>query len=264
MDAYFNYKGGRVCYQLSGKGRAIVLIHGFLGDKEVWKYYHSSLSKSFKTISIDLPGHGKSESFGFVHQMEYLAELLKSLLNHLKIRKCVIVGHSLGGYVALALAEQYPDSILGLILINSTAKGDSKKKVASRNQLIKLVKMNKDKALKLLVPSFFSAKTKWKTQLVNSYLKKALSCDKKGVIASIEGMKIRKEREIVLKFAPYSYLIMAGELDEIFSIEELKSQANLNDNGYFIELKKASHMAILEAKEEILKQIKTFSKKLSL
>jgi pimeloyl-ACP methyl ester carboxylesterase len=261
MVGNFVFRGATVAYSKKGKGRTILLIHGFLGSKEIWKDYQTRLARNYQVVCIDLLGHGDSECMGYVHNMELLAESVTALLKHLNIRKAVVVGHSLGGYVALAFAENYPDSVLGLLLINSTAKGDSKTKQKSRSKLIELIKKNKQQAISLLVPGFFSLKTRKTSWQIKGYLAMAKKCTEQGIIATVEGMRIRKEREIILKFAPFKYHYIIGAKDSIFDAEQLILETKIGDFGSFNLLEDASHMSILETKEQVFKIIKDFSKR---
>lgn len=251
-------------YTDQGKGRVIVLIHGFLGAKEVWKKQVQSLKKGFRIITIDLPGHGESETIGYFHSMELMADSVKNLLAELKIRKVVMVGHSLGGYVSLAFAEKFPDSVLGLILINSTAKGDSLQRMKSRDQLIQLIKKDKEKALGLLVPQFFNSTNRFKHWKIKQYLKCAKIISVRGVIATVEGMKKRKEREIILKFAPFPYVYFIGANDTIIDPEVQKKEALLSEKGMTLLFEHSSHMIFYEEAEKCTAKIKKFATNLRL
>ncbi len=256
------YLGEEIEYEVLGQGPALVFLHGFLGSKRLWKPIAKRFSLSHKVFLIDLPGHGNSKSLAYVHSMEMLSDLVKSILSSHQIRKVTLVGHSMGGYVALAFAEMNTDMLKGLVLVNSSAVADSKEKKSSRDQFIKLLKSDKERALKLLVPTFFNYKAVHQKSWIRSYLKEALKCDLRGIIASVEGMKKRPEREIVLKFAPYPYLIIAGRYDAVIPTSLIKTQAGLNENGQFVELEDASHMSFIEDEASVFKQIKVFVKKL--
>ncbi len=260
MKTFVQFRGAKLSYEIKGKGRALFLMHGFLGSKEIWKNYIPRLQRHYKVISVDLPGHGESECIGYLHNMELLADAIKFLLQQLNIRKTIIVGHSLGGYVGLAFAEKYPDEVLGLILINSSAKGDSKKRKHSRDQLIQLIKQDKKKALYLLIPTFFATKTRKTHWQIKRYLKMANRCSEQSIIATIEGMKIRKEREIVLKFAPFPYLFLIGQKDSILKEEEQIEQSQLNPMGNYKLFENSSHMSFYEEEEKVFKSIKQFGK----
>ena len=100
-----DYKNAAIFYTDSGKGPAVVLIHGFLENTTMWNVIAPELSKRNRVITIDLLGHGKSDCMGYTHSMELFAETINAVLKQLRIRKCTLIGHSLGGYVALAFAE---------------------------------------------------------------------------------------------------------------------------------------------------------------
>jgi pimeloyl-ACP methyl ester carboxylesterase len=262
MQKVHDYLGEKISYSIQGKGRTIVLIHGFLGSRILWGSIAKRLSLNFKVITIDLPGHGDSSCIGYVHSMEMMADLLKSVLDSHKVRKAVVVGHSLGGYVSLAFAEKYPDKLHGLIMVNSSASSDSEQRISSRNQLIEIVKKNKNRAIDALIPSFFvgdSAKIK---RLMRKYKKEAIKCSTRGIIATIEGMKNRTEREIVLKFAPYPYLYIIGNLDPILDKNVLMKQIQLNSNGFGKNIVGSSHMSFLEEEGKVYLTIKKFAKDL--
>jgi pimeloyl-ACP methyl ester carboxylesterase len=264
MSKTVSFRGAKIAYKEKGKGRAVVLIHGFLGSKEVWKDHFSRLSKHFRVIAIDMPGHGASDCIGYLHSMELMAEAVSAVLKACNIRKVVLVGHSMGAYVALAFAELFPDAVLGLLMINSTAKGDSPQRKQSREQLIELVKKDRKRAVDLLIPTFFNLRkrnTHWK---IKAYRTLAEYCSERGILASIEGIKNRKEREIILKFAPFPYAIIAGEADTLLPEASLMQQARLGEKGYYVLLEDSGHMSLLDEVERVYGVIKTFASKLKL
>ncbi len=128
------YKHINIHYTDKGKGTAIVLLHGFLENSTMWKPFISRLSKKNRVITIDLLGHGKTECLGYVHTMEDMAEAVKAVLSKLRLRRVVVIGHSMGGYVALAFVEKYSNNVKGLCLMNSTATADSEEKKINRDR----------------------------------------------------------------------------------------------------------------------------------
>ena len=113
------YKNIEISYTSHGKGSVVVLLHGFLENKSMWNTIIPILLKKNRVITIDLLGHGNSGNLGYLHTMENQAQMVKAVLNHLKLRRFIIIGHSLGGYIALALAELYPENIKKLCLMNA-------------------------------------------------------------------------------------------------------------------------------------------------
>jgi len=252
------FKSINVSFSDEGKGKAVVFLHGFLGAKEVWKSFSKILSKTQRVITIDLLGHGRTDCLSYVHTMEEMAEAVQSVLTHLKLRKYFLVGHSLGGYVSLALAEQNPDNIKGLVMFHSSAKADDAKKKHDRGRVVRIVKMSPELFVNEAVPNLFYTKYKPNKRGIEQYKKIALAVSKQGVIAALEGMKDRVDREIVLKFAPYPVLFIIGEKDNILPYKELITQASLAEKASFLLLNNTGHMGFIEAKEETFKALKSF------
>ncbi|MDX5427885.1 MAG: alpha/beta fold hydrolase, partial [Bacteroidota bacterium] len=94
-----DFKGIDIHFSEKGAGRALVLLHGFLENRTMWDSLTGTLSKRFRVVAIDLPGHGQTPCLGYVHTMEEMADAVKAVLDHLGLRRYVMVGHSMGGYV---------------------------------------------------------------------------------------------------------------------------------------------------------------------
>jgi pimeloyl-ACP methyl ester carboxylesterase len=253
----FEFKGVNFFFIDENKGPAILFLHGFLEDHSMWQGIISALPKSYRKLAIDLPGHGQSGNLGYIHTMEEMAEVIKGLLDELKIKKAFLVGHSMGGYVSLAIAEMYPDLVKGIVLMNSNARADSPSKKKDRDRAIKVVKENHKAFIRVAIPNLFRPKNRRiLRETVNEVKAKALKTSKQGIIAALEGMKIRPDREVLLHFGPYPVLLIAGKNDPAipYAIVEEQLQAEnvtplITENG---------HMAHLEDTEEVVKGIKKF------
>ncbi|CEN49046.1 Beta-ketoadipate enol-lactone hydrolase I (fragment) [Capnocytophaga canimorsus] len=121
-------------YTKKGKGKAVILLHGFLENHTIWEKFAEELSATHRVITPDLAGHGKTPCFSEIHPMEMMAEGIFEILQAEKIKDCILVGHSMGGYVSLAFAEKYPDQVKGIVLMNSTAAADSIEKQKNREK----------------------------------------------------------------------------------------------------------------------------------
>jgi len=254
------YKGAKIHYTDSGKGSAIVFLHGFLEELSMWDYFVAELSKKHRVFAIDLLGHGQSENIGYVHSMEDQADMVHSVLHENKIRKVTLIGHSMGGYVALAFAELYPDSVKGIALVNSSSRADSPERKINRDRAIKAVKQNATSFIRMSITNLFSEKNRdiLKTE-IEAVKEKALKIPVRGIIAALEGMKIRKDREVLLHFAPYPILLVLGKEDSVLNYEDNKSQIE-NTSVKLVALP-AGHMSHLENKEELLENLVAFLKK---
>ena len=154
------FKSINVSFTDEGKGKVVVFLHGFLGAKEVWNSFSKELSKTQRIITIDLLGHGNTSCLSYVHTMEEMAEAVESVISHLKIRKYFLVGHSLGGYVSLAMAENNPDNLKGLVMFHSSAKADDEQKKADRDRVARIVKLNSELFINEAIPNLFNTSRK--------------------------------------------------------------------------------------------------------
>ena len=134
MTGKTKYKGKNIYYKSQGKGQAIVLLHGFMEDKSMWEKIARVLSSSFNVITVDLPGHGRSECVSDIHTMDMMAVAVNKVLRELEVKHCVMIGHSMGGYVTLAYARKYPGKIRGMGLFHSHAADDTPEQKPNRNR----------------------------------------------------------------------------------------------------------------------------------
>lgn len=253
------YKNTKISYSDTGKGNAVVLIHGFLENKMMWQDLVLDLSKKNRIITIDLLGHGETECLGYVHSMEENADVVQAVLSKLRIRKAIFVGHSMGGYVALAYAELYPENVRGLVLQNSTSKADSEERKANRNRAIKAVKKDYTTFIRLSIANLFSPDNR--ERLIDEIEKvkiEALKTPLQGVVASLEGMKIRKDREVLLHLTPYPKMLILGEKDPVLNYEDSLEQ--IENTVVKLVTFPDGHMSHIENRDELLKILLDFLK----
>ncbi|MDX1830037.1 MAG: alpha/beta fold hydrolase [Lutibacter sp.] len=252
-------KNTRIEFETFGKGSAVVLLHGFLESSFMWKDIVPILSKKYKVVTLDLLGHGASENHGYIHSMEDQAEIVKSVLNHLKLRKYVIIGHSMGGYITLAFAKLFPKNVKGICLLNSTALPDSKEKKINRNRAIKAVKENYKTFIKIAVPMLFSEKnrTLFKKEIQNC-INDALRMNPQGITAALEGMKIRENQIKLYVNSSYPIHMVISKEDPALDYTSLIHQTK-NTKVTTSELPDG-HMSYIENKTEVIKILSNFIK----
>ena len=220
-----NFKNTKISYTDQGKGTAVVLLHGFLENQSMWKAFIPELVKKHRIITIDLLGHGETECLGYVHTMEDQADMVHHVLHELKIRKAVLIGHSMGGYVALAFAELYPDSVKGIVLQNSTSRADSDERKANRDRAIVAVKQNYSAFIRMSIANLFSEDNRERlADIIEEVKLEALKTPLQGIVAALEGMKIRKDREVLLHTAHFPIYLILGIKDAVLNYEEHKTQ----------------------------------------
>lgn len=253
------YKNTKISYSDTGKGNAVVLLHGFLENQTMWQDLVLELSKKHRVITLDLLGHGETECLGYVHSMEDNADIVQAVLSKLRIRKAIFVGHSMGGYVALAFAELYPEKVRALVLQNSTSKADSEDRKTNRNRAIKAVKKDYTTFIRLSIANLFSPDNR--ERLIDEIEKvkiEALKTPLQGVVASLEGMKIRKDREVLLHLTPYPKMLILGKKDPVLIYED--SLVQIENTNVKLVTFPDGHMSHIENKDELSKVLLAFLK----
>ena len=253
------FKNTEIYYTVSGRnnGPVILWLHGFMENSDIWQLQTENLDSSYKNVIIDLLGHGDTGCVDNIHTMEVQAEAMKKVLNNLNIDKFSIVGHSMGGYVALTLLELIPEKISHFILLNSTSYADSEEKKKSRKRAIKLVQENKTNFLRMSIINLFSEYSK-KNYASNIEILIDLlgEISKEGIIAALKGMKVRTNKSNVLESFKGKKLIIAGISDPVINFNDSEKEAE-KTNSEFIALE-GGHMSYLEASEDVCDYIRLF------
>ena len=252
MQEYISYKNIQIAFTVEGKGETIVLLHGFLESSTIWKNVVSAFKETHQIIAIDLLGHGKTEKLGYIHSMETMAETVHAVLSELKVEKASIIGHSMGGYVSLAFAEKFPQQLEKLVLLNSSTVADSEERKENRDRAKRLVKQNKQAFISMAIKNLFTDENRnaLRTE-INALVEEAVQLPEEYIIASVEGLKNRKDRTEILQQYSGEKIIIAGKNDPVVPFKEIEAIAE-KTNSTFISFEDG-HMSYLENEEELLK-----------
>jgi pimeloyl-ACP methyl ester carboxylesterase len=263
MEKLFEYMTRKIHYNDQGRGDVIVLLHGYLETSEVWNCFAKKLSEKFRIISADLPGHGKSDNDGEVLTMEFIATLIKNLLESLNIKKVFLIGHSLGGYITLAFAELYPDMLSGYCLFHSQPFADSPETLEKRKREIYLVKEgNKDLMIPDNISRMFAAPNLHKfSDAFKKSKEVALSIKGEGIIAVLKGMMARPSRLSVMESGKVPCLWILGSMDNYINCEQIQAKVKLPANAMVVILKNSGHLGFIEEEEKSVKVITGFIRK---
>ncbi|MEW6467536.1 MAG: alpha/beta hydrolase [Bacteroidota bacterium] len=262
MIKYCDFRNVKVRYSDSGKGRAIVLIHGFPESLEIWNDFAEPLTGHFRVIAIDLPGFGDTPAIGYVHSMELMAECVKKVMDDIGYRKYVLAGHSMGGYVALAFAELFPKNVSGLCLFHSNAAADSEEKKQDRTRAIEVVKKDARHYVNELVGKLFAPENSEKfREDIERIRAICLRSSKEGIINALAGMRDRKDRQELLKTATFPVQFIIGRKDAVMPAGNLIRQAQLNKNTTLTLLENSGHMGFIEEREKARKALLKFVRK---
>jgi len=243
-------EGIPLAYSDLGSGKPIVLLHGFMESSEIWDEYASVLSETSRVITPDLPGHGSSGMMGAIHRMDEMAALIYSLLQHLRALPCTLVGHSMGGYVALEFASRYPEMLTALCLFHSNAHEDSPEAIMNRNRAISLVKLNRKGFITQFIQELFAPENRQKyAPEIRTLQDRAAGMTSESIIACLEGMKIRRNHYDTLRNLNIPVLQIIGMKDTRADLGKMQEQVLLPAISTALYLRDCGHMGYLEARE---------------
>lgn len=260
MSKYFEFDSGRIHYSDRGKGAVILLVHGYLETSEIWESFAERLSESFRVIAVDLPGHGKSESRQGILTTEYMASILANLMRDLNIKKFFFTGHSLGGYVALAFAELFPELLNGYCLLHSHPFPDDEEKLEKRRSEIKLVSEGKKNLfIPFTISKLYATVTLDKfSRAVERSKKIALSIPEETIIAVLKGMMARPDRLSVLESGEIPHLWILGANDNLINSKTIQSKVRIPSNSRVVVLQNSGHMGFIEEESLSISVIESF------
>lgn len=250
-----------MAYQVEGKGEPVVLLHGFCEDSRVWEDFKQDLlEEHFRVITIDLPGYGQSTPLASVSIAGY-AEGVLAVLDQLKLSQVVLIGHSMGGYTALAIAEQRPELLRGLGLFHSHPYADAEdKKAARRKQIAFIDRQGHFLFVKQLVPKLFAQRyAKSHPFEVDKLIHRAVRYPVEGITGGLEAMANRPDRSAVLTTIQCPVLFIVGQEDaavpEAFSTQQLA----LPQLASIHILPKVGHMGMLESTRSTQLMVRQFA-----
>jgi pimeloyl-ACP methyl ester carboxylesterase len=249
-----------VRYAVQGDGLPVVLLHGYLESLEIWNGFAEELSKSNLVITIDLPGHGQSGIINGKVTVEIMAEAVAHVLDHLKIEKAVIIGHSMGGYAVLAFAELWPERLLGIGMFHSISWADLPEKREARDREIELVKLGKKQLIcNINVPKSFADDNLETYSFQVARAKEiAINNPDEGIIAVLNAMKARKDRTSVLQNTSVPVFFAIGKKDNYIPVEKILALAMLPARRHVAIFENSGHIAFIEEKEIAIDEISEF------
>lgn len=238
-------------------GQCVVLLHGYLESMLVWDEFVDLLKRDLRVVTLDLPGHGVSMINGEVHTMEYLADCVALTMDALGIDKYSVVGHSMGGYVALAMLDKYAKHLENITLLSSTTSADSQEKCDRRRREIELIKAGKKNTLARLVPhvGFAAQNVNRLKDYIEDIRELILISEDEGVIAILGGMIERKSRGEQLRDSGIPHLFIFGRHDYYIPQEVADEMIEQDPNAKVVWLEESGHMGFYEEPERCAEAI---------
>lgn len=253
------YKGAQISYSVQGKGEPLVLLHGFLESKEMWNDYIYHLKENHLVIAIDLPGFGESQLPEADPSITIMANAVVKVLETEGVDKFVVVGHSMGGYVALNIGDRFADHVKGVCLFHSHASADTEEAKELRDRTIKVIERDGLGFVSNFIIDLYDPSN---VELLRKEIQKgkevARSTNPKGVIAALKAMRDRSSMLDYLTQMEVPLAMIAGKQDSRIPMQKVLAQSALSKDVQLLMLERVGHMGMHEAPNKCLKFIQSF------
>lgn len=244
-------------YRVVGDGYPVVFLHGFLESNTMWEDLTTQLSEKYQCIFIELPGHGNSPDLDEDSpSIDIMAEKVKNTIETLLSCSFSIVGHSLGGYVALKMITLLKTFDQKLILLNSHPWADSATKKKERDRVIAVVEKNKALFIQTAIPNLYKAPIHHKNK-ISSTIDEAMRMKDSAIIDSLKAMRDRTECQLTMQKLKSNCLVIQGKYDHLIDASRMKDLTDAQDNKLKV-IKDAGHMAHHENPKEVVEGIVGF------
>lgn len=240
-QVFFNAKQDRA---------GVVFLHAFPLDSRMWEPQMSELrGREIPFLAPDYPGFGKSSAWKKKPAMADFSGLVYASIKRLGFDKVVVVGLSMGGYVALSLYASHPEIFCGLVLANTRAEADSEEARQRRFELIEAIKKNNslDGVIQFHLQKFYSPRTRQKNRTLLQRTEEIMrDTPPSGIIAALNAMAGRPDSTALPEKIPFSVLVIASEEDELIPVEASRAMAEKLQKGRLALIGHAAHLSNME------------------
>lgn len=253
-----NINGCTIAYEDRGTGEVLVLLHGFCGSSAYWDRILPLLSSSYRLIIPDLRGHGASSSPNGAYTIEQMADDVVGLMEYLNVPQYTLLGHSMGGYIALSIAQRYSSRLKGYGLVHSTAYPDSEEAKEKRLKAVSTIQSSGiTDFIDGLIPGLFAPNhVESMKEAVTAAMQIGYRTPPQGACGAALAMRERVDRRDVMTALPIPVLLVAGEHDQVVPLERTFTA----DGPHVFKsvIKGAGHMSMYEAPEQLASVIIDF------
>jgi pimeloyl-ACP methyl ester carboxylesterase len=248
MTRSISFRGKRLEYEIRGTGLPVMLVHGFMEDRRIWDPLLKGLEKNYRWILPDLPGSGLSEFNNSLTTLDDFAQALIAVVEQEKIPEMVLIGHSMGGYISLMLAEKYPERLLALGLFHSSSYPDSPEKQEAREKNIRFIeKYGSALFIEQAIPGLYSdGFAKQNPEEILKQIDRYANFFSDSLVQYLSAMKIRPATTRILASFIRPILFIMGELDKAVPIQDALAQCHIPQISYIQILPHTAHMGMIE------------------
>jgi pimeloyl-ACP methyl ester carboxylesterase len=242
-----------IVYESAGDGPPLVLLHGFCESSRIFHRLKAELCPHSRVLLPNLPGHGGTPREPGLRSLSDAADWLRDWLDLMEVETCLLVGHSLGGYIAAAFADRYPDRLKGIGMLHSTALGDSPDRQENRDKALAFISEYGTEAyLRAFVASlFFDPQPAWTAELHEI----TAGTDPASIISFIKAMRDRPDRVAALRALQVPVMYIMGELDSLVPPARIRDELARVELALLYRIPDAGHMGMYETPDKVLAAI---------
>lgn len=240
-------------YRISGNGNPVIFLHGFMEDLSMWEELIPHLP--VKACSIDLPGHGKSSlDTNRTPSIRYMAEEVRKIMEHEQLLHPIVVGHSMGGYVALELFQLVPD-LEHIVLFHSHPWADPESRKNDRQRVAELVRTKASVFIREAIPNLFYHPSEM-THVITHYVRIAERMNPEAIGWAALAMKDRQDLSHLMAAHPEKFSVISGEKDRLIQVKALTEFCARHHISSVV-LPDVGHMAQEENRDEAIHLLNT-------
>lgn len=261
MTKHIIFQGKKVAYSDIGNGFPLIFVHGFCEDRSMWEDFTRPFVEKYRIVTVDIGGFGESETPEEA-SISAMANQINAVLETEQIEKCMMIGHSMGGYAALAFAAFFSQKLAGLTMFHTHPFADSDTKKANRNKAMAFLKEHGvAKFVTPLLPQLFApiAKIEYK-HIIQDLIYKAREYDLKAISNGVKAMKNRPDRSEILEKIDCPVQFIIGKLDGAVSLDQSLKQTSLPKVADIRIFEELGHMGMFTAKVETQQALDDFVK----
>lgn len=253
-------RGIEIAYDDVGAGPPVVMLHGFPFNRTLWREQGEALAVSHRLITPDLRGHGATTVTDGTVTMEMMAEDVAALLHELKIKRAVLGGLSMGGYVALAFYRLFPERVRALILADTRSQADTDearetREKSARQALREGMSVIEAAMLpKLLAPATLAERS----DIVTRVREMILGTKPEGAAAALRGMAERRDQTELLAEIDAPTLIVVGAEDAITPVKDAETMRAKISGSRMKVIERAGHVSNIEEPAEFNRALEEF------
>ncbi|HTG95506.1 MAG TPA: alpha/beta fold hydrolase [Pyrinomonadaceae bacterium] len=249
-----------ITYDDTGSGPAVVLIHGYPFNRSMWAEQVSALADSYRVVTLDLRGHGESESSTGASTMKLMAQDVAALMDELQIDRAVIGGLSMGGYVTLAFYQLFAERVEKLLLADTRAQADTEEAKATRGDQVQQIQADGMTGIvTAMLPKLLSPETVSKQpEIVKRVRDMMMHTSPEGAIGALRGMAEREDQTERLSQINVPALIVVGKEDPITPVADSQKMHERIAGSQLVVIENASHVSNIEQSEQFNRALREF------